>query len=76
MSLLEARFFPTFGACESGKCCLKNTVFVMPIKMDICHPLENDSGEELGLIWKAVTTSKNISSYARACTDVFQLNSF
>ena len=35
MTLLEARFFPIFGACESGKCCLKNTVFVMPIKMEI-----------------------------------------
>lgn len=43
---------------------------------NISHPLENDLGEGLGLIWKTVTTSEKISSYARAYTDVFQLNSF
>lgn len=58
MTLLEARFFPIFGACESGKCCLKNTVSVMPIKMEIQHPLENDLGEEIGLFWKTGTTSE------------------
>ena len=25
---------------------------------NITHPLENDSGEEIGLIWKTVTTSE------------------
>lgn len=42
----------------------------------LSHPLENDLGEGLGMIWKTVTTSEKISSYARACIDVFQLNSF
>ena len=35
---------------------------------NISHPLENDLREEIGLIWKTVTTS--------VCIDVFQLNSF
>ena len=43
---------------------------------NISHPLENDLGEVLGLIWKTVTASEKISSYAHACIDVFQLNSF
>lgn len=32
--------------------------------VNISHPHENDLGEEIGLIWKTVTTSEKISGYA------------